>query len=151
MLSCSLYVSHTSYTGSLWSTACVSRTVRWGLTALDCSPLTESLWCVSPACFSPFCWMFWVITFFFFLKMQQSQPSCQLNSPVSSFFFKKTLIQHSLSDEPETREFDPEAAAAQPYQDQTYQPVYFISESFSDAKEKFRYQSRAVCANTTRT
>uniref|UniRef100_A0A1A8PLH4 Tyrosine hydroxylase n=1 Tax=Nothobranchius pienaari TaxID=704102 RepID=A0A1A8PLH4_9TELE len=47
-------------------------------------------------------------------------------------------LVHCLSDEPETREFDPEAAAIQPYQDQTYQPVYFISESFSDAKEKFR-------------
>uniref|UniRef100_A0A4W6EMK0 Tyrosine 3-monooxygenase n=1 Tax=Lates calcarifer TaxID=8187 RepID=A0A4W6EMK0_LATCA len=47
-------------------------------------------------------------------------------------------LVHSLSDEPETREFDPEAAAVQPYQDQTYQPVYFVSESFSDAKEKFR-------------
>uniref|UniRef100_A0AAQ5Y834 Tyrosine hydroxylase n=1 Tax=Amphiprion ocellaris TaxID=80972 RepID=A0AAQ5Y834_AMPOC len=47
-------------------------------------------------------------------------------------------LVHSLSDEPETREFEPEAAAVQPYQDQTYQPVYFISESFSDAKEKFR-------------
>eukprot|EP00064_Thunnus_orientalis_P003963 superscaffoldBa00000346_g3974 len=47
-------------------------------------------------------------------------------------------LVHSLSDEPETREFEPEAAAVQPYQDQTYQPVYFVSESFSDAKEKFR-------------
>ncbi|NP_001265797.1 tyrosine 3-monooxygenase [Oryzias latipes] len=47
-------------------------------------------------------------------------------------------LVHSLSDEPETREFDPEAAALQPYQDQNYQPVYFVSESFSDAKEKFR-------------
>ncbi|XP_028305080.1 tyrosine 3-monooxygenase isoform X2 [Gouania willdenowi] len=46
--------------------------------------------------------------------------------------------QHSLSDEPEVREFDPETAAVQPYQDQDYQPVYFVSESFSDAKEKFR-------------
>ncbi|XP_054632383.1 tyrosine 3-monooxygenase [Dunckerocampus dactyliophorus] len=47
-------------------------------------------------------------------------------------------LVHSLSDEPETREFSPEIAAVQPYQDQTYQPVYFVSESFSDAKEKFR-------------
>ncbi|XP_020369253.2 tyrosine 3-monooxygenase [Rhincodon typus] len=45
---------------------------------------------------------------------------------------------HALSDEPELREFDSEAAALQPYQDQTYQPVYFVSESFSDAKDKLR-------------
>lgn len=51
-----------------------------------------------------------------------------------------TRTQHSLSDEPEVREFDPDVAAVQPYQDQTYQPVYFISESFADAKEKFRYR-----------
>ncbi|XP_056272766.1 tyrosine 3-monooxygenase [Pseudoliparis swirei] len=47
-------------------------------------------------------------------------------------------LLYSLSGEPETRQFDPEAAAVQPYQDHTYQSVYFISESFSDAKEKFR-------------
>uniref|UniRef100_A0A7M4FHX5 Tyrosine 3-monooxygenase n=1 Tax=Crocodylus porosus TaxID=8502 RepID=A0A7M4FHX5_CROPO len=45
---------------------------------------------------------------------------------------------HSLSDEPEVRDFDPDAAAVQPYQDQSYQPVYFVSESFSDAKTKLR-------------
>uniref|UniRef100_A0A3P9ALZ7 Tyrosine 3-monooxygenase n=1 Tax=Esox lucius TaxID=8010 RepID=A0A3P9ALZ7_ESOLU len=47
-------------------------------------------------------------------------------------------LVHALSDEPERREFDPEAAAIQPYQDQNYQSVYFVSESFSDAKEKLR-------------
>lgn len=72
--------------------------------------------------------------------MQQSQPA-ELSANCPSFSLL-TLIQHSLSDEPETREFDPEAAAVQPYQDQTYQPVYFISESFSDAKEKFRYWTK---------
>lgn len=47
-------------------------------------------------------------------------------------------LVHSLSDEPERREFDPEAAAVEPYQDQNYQSVYFVSESFPDAKEKLR-------------
>ncbi|KAF4095341.1 tyrosine 3-monooxygenase isoform X2 [Onychostoma macrolepis] len=47
-------------------------------------------------------------------------------------------LVHSLSDEPERREFDPDIVAIQPYQDQTYQPVYFVSESFSDATEKLR-------------
>ncbi|XP_024429939.1 tyrosine 3-monooxygenase [Desmodus rotundus] len=52
-------------------------------------------------------------------------------------------LLHSLSEEPEIRPFDPDAAALQPYQDQTYQSVYFVSESFSDAKDKLRsYASR---------
>lgn len=46
--------------------------------------------------------------------------------------------QHSLSEEPEVRPFDPDAAAVQPYQDQTYQPVYFLSDSFRDARDKLR-------------
>ncbi|KAM9302317.1 tyrosine 3-monooxygenase [Gastrophryne carolinensis] len=52
-------------------------------------------------------------------------------------------LLHSLSDEPEVRPFNPDEAAVQPYQDQNYQPVYFVSESFADAKEKLRnYVSR---------
>lgn len=69
----------------------------------------------------------------FFQNKNQSQLISRLIP------FPVTSSQHCLSDEPETREFDPEAAAVQPYQDQTYQPVYFVSESFSNAKEKFRY------------
>ncbi|XP_041132351.1 tyrosine 3-monooxygenase-like [Polyodon spathula] len=45
---------------------------------------------------------------------------------------------HCLSGEPELREFHPDAAAVQPYQDLNYQSVYFVSESFTDAKEKLR-------------
>ncbi|XP_075043571.1 tyrosine 3-monooxygenase [Mixophyes fleayi] len=52
-------------------------------------------------------------------------------------------LLHSLSREPEVRPFDPDETAVQPYQDQNYQSVYFVSESFTDAKEKLRnYVSR---------
>ncbi|XP_067906140.1 tyrosine hydroxylase 2 [Heterodontus francisci] len=45
-------------------------------------------------------------------------------------------LMYSLSGEPQYRAFDPEITALQPYQDQTFQPVYFVSESFEDAKSK---------------
>lgn len=107
-----------SFTGLLWSMACVGRTARWRRTALGCSLRTESWWCVAVS----------------FLTHRSNDT--RSNSPTSHLLVR---IQHSLSDEPEVREFDPDSAAVQPYQDQTYQPVYFVSESFADAKERFRY------------
>ncbi|XP_054721981.1 tyrosine 3-monooxygenase-like [Uloborus diversus] len=47
-------------------------------------------------------------------------------------------LEHSLSSKPEHRIFDPEKAAVQPYQDQDYQDIYYVAETFDDAKEKFR-------------
>ncbi|XP_059917486.1 tyrosine 3-monooxygenase [Gadus macrocephalus] len=47
-------------------------------------------------------------------------------------------LVHSLSEDPERRVFEPDAASVEPYQDQNYQSVYFVSESFLDAKEKLR-------------
>uniref|UniRef100_A0A8C3KDL1 Tyrosine hydroxylase n=1 Tax=Calidris pygmaea TaxID=425635 RepID=A0A8C3KDL1_9CHAR len=65
---------------------------------------------------------------------------CRQNGIVKAYGTLSDLFStsHSLSDEPEVRDFDPDAAAVQPYQDQNYQPVYFVSESFSDAKSKLR-------------
>uniref|UniRef100_A0A669E2X7 Tyrosine hydroxylase 2 n=1 Tax=Oreochromis niloticus TaxID=8128 RepID=A0A669E2X7_ORENI len=53
-------------------------------------------------------------------------------------------LVYALSNEPEYKPFAPEETAVQPYQDQTYQPVYFVSESFEDAKMKLRKYSANI-------
>ncbi|KAJ3662076.1 hypothetical protein Zmor_006440 [Zophobas morio] len=47
-------------------------------------------------------------------------------------------LLHALSDKPELRPFEPAVTAIQPYQDQEYQPIYYVAESFDDMKDKFR-------------
>lgn len=47
-------------------------------------------------------------------------------------------LLHALSDKCEHRPFEPSSTAVQPYQDQEYQPIYYVAQSFEDAKEKFR-------------
>lgn len=47
-------------------------------------------------------------------------------------------LLHALSEKPEHRPFDPASTAVQPYQDQEYQPIYYVAESFEDMKDKFR-------------
>lgn len=47
-------------------------------------------------------------------------------------------LLHAISEKPEHRPFEPAKTAVQPYQDQEYQPIYYVAESFEDAKEKFR-------------
>ncbi|CAG9761462.1 unnamed protein product [Ceutorhynchus assimilis] len=47
-------------------------------------------------------------------------------------------LLHALSDKPEHRPFDPASTAVQTYQDQEYQPLYYVAESFDDMKDKFR-------------
>uniref|UniRef100_A0A8C3RSL4 Tyrosine 3-monooxygenase n=1 Tax=Chelydra serpentina TaxID=8475 RepID=A0A8C3RSL4_CHESE len=47
-------------------------------------------------------------------------------------------LVYALSNKPEHKPFDPELTAVHPYQDQTFQPVYFVAENFEDAKAKLQ-------------
>ena len=47
-------------------------------------------------------------------------------------------LMHCLSDVPERRPFDPEKAAVQPYQDVEYQQLYFVADSFDQARDQLR-------------
>ncbi|GFT57287.1 tyrosine 3-monooxygenase [Nephila pilipes] len=45
-------------------------------------------------------------------------------------------LQHALSEKPKLIPFEPDITAIQPYQDLTYQDVYFVAESFDEAKDQ---------------
>ncbi|XP_073431389.1 tyrosine 3-monooxygenase-like isoform X2 [Dendrobates tinctorius] len=47
-------------------------------------------------------------------------------------------LLYALSNKPELKPFDPVVTAIQPYQDNSFQAVYFVSESFEDSKVKLR-------------
>ncbi|CAF2952238.1 unnamed protein product [Rotaria sp. Silwood2] len=48
-------------------------------------------------------------------------------------------LQYCVSDKPSIMPFDPFRASIQPYPITSYQPTYFLAESFKDAKEKLRF------------
>lgn len=47
-------------------------------------------------------------------------------------------LVYALSNKPEHKPFDPELTAVHPYQDQTFQPIYFVAENFEDATAKLQ-------------
>lgn len=47
-------------------------------------------------------------------------------------------LEYSLTEKPKLLPFDPEKTIVQKYPITEYQPVYFVAESFEDAKEKVR-------------
>ncbi|XP_055334948.1 phenylalanine-4-hydroxylase-like [Paramacrobiotus metropolitanus] len=53
-------------------------------------------------------------------------------------------LEYCLTDKPDRRPFDPEKMAVQKYPITEYQPVYFVAESFSDAKDKVSQWAAAI-------
>ncbi|CAF3356550.1 unnamed protein product [Rotaria sp. Silwood1] len=53
-------------------------------------------------------------------------------------------LQHALSSKPQIKPFEPETTVIQEYQDEDYQPIYFLAETFEDAKEKLRIYAKSL-------
>lgn len=53
-------------------------------------------------------------------------------------------LEYCISDKPELRPFEPEKTAVQSYPITEYQPVYYVAESFEDAKNKMIQFSQAI-------
>jgi len=51
---------------------------------------------------------------------------------------------HALSDIPDKRVFEPSKVAVQEYDDQSYQDVYYVCDSFADMTEKVRTYARSI-------
>jgi phenylalanine-4-hydroxylase len=56
----------------------------------------------------------------------------------SYFHFMFCFVKYCISDKPSIMPFDPFRASIQPYPITSFQPTYFLAESFKDAKEKLR-------------
>ena len=48
-------------------------------------------------------------------------------------------LKHALSDKPKRLPFDPDVAAVQEFNDEDFQPVMFVVESFEEMMDKVRY------------
>jgi len=53
-------------------------------------------------------------------------------------------LEYCLTDKPELRPFDPPKTGEQDYPITEYQPVYFVAESFRDAKEKLMKYAETI-------
>ena len=49
---------------------------------------------------------------------------------------EQCVWQYCLSNQPEVRPFEPEKTAVQEYPITSFQPIYYVAESFKDAKDK---------------
>uniref|UniRef100_A0A0V0GDJ7 phenylalanine 4-monooxygenase n=1 Tax=Triatoma dimidiata TaxID=72491 RepID=A0A0V0GDJ7_TRIDM len=56
-------------------------------------------------------------------------------------------LEYCLSDKPVLKPFDPPATAIQKYPITEYQPIYFVSESFEDAKDKMIKYAQTIPRN----
>jgi phenylalanine-4-hydroxylase len=58
-------------------------------------------------------------------------------------------LQYCLTDKPQVKPFEPQVTALQDYPITEYQPIYFVANSFADAKEKLSAFASIIPRNFT--
>ncbi|KAJ1914835.1 hypothetical protein IWQ60_008657 [Tieghemiomyces parasiticus] len=72
------------------------------------------------------------------------QTLCEIKAYGAGILSSFGELEHCLSGKPEFRPFDPARIVVQDYPLTEYQPVYFVAESFRDAKEKVREFAKSL-------
>ena len=94
-------------------------------------------------------WLFFFL--FFFFQMQcywftveygMCRQGGELKAYGAGLLSSFGELEYCLSSEPEIRTFDPVQTALQKYPITQYQPVYYVADSFDDAKDKMMYVSQ---------
>ncbi|CAF2144072.1 unnamed protein product [Rotaria magnacalcarata] len=83
--------------------------------------------------------LYW-FTVEFGLCVENNEPKAYGAGLLSSF----GELQYCLSEEPKVVPFDPFVACVKEYPITSYQPMYYLADSFKDAKEKLREYAMTI-------
>ncbi|KAF5278974.1 hypothetical protein FQA39_LY05652 [Lamprigera yunnana] len=81
--------------------------------------------------------------FWFTVEIGLCRENGQLKACGAGLLSSYGKLEYCLSDEPETKAFEPTKAALENFPITKYQPIYYVSESFKDSKNKIiKYASK---------
>ena len=79
-----------------------------------------------------------------FGELQVRKKNHRRFKQIKNVNFNLILIKYCLTSEPQLKPFEPSVTAEQEYPITSFQPLYFVSESFKSAKDKMRLVYKTI-------